>query len=170
LYQVFELLLQLRPSLPGFGRANWQSTVRGFASAHPDYSDVQSWNGSEGSDMFYTDASGALTGLLVEKGYLDAAEWTGQTPEYHIEVKTTMMGGVETPFYVSKWQYSRVSDSFMASFSVASLTQCHGRCKTYISRRRGRSCMCCSGCTAWNRGGSDSSYSWTRRRRGAGGN
>lgn len=107
--QVFELLSHLRPALPGFNLANWQSSVRGFASAHPEYSDLQNWGGSEGTDMFYSDASGTLTSLLVEKGYLDAREWTGQTPEYHIEVKTTMMGSVETPFYVSKWQYSRVS-------------------------------------------------------------
>jgi hypothetical protein len=47
--------------------------------------------------------------LLIGKGYLEEREWRGEKPEYFIEVKTTMLNNFGAPFYVSKWQYRRVS-------------------------------------------------------------
>jgi len=62
---------------------------------------------TEPSDIVYDDASGSLTTLLIEKGYLPRAHWEGKTPKYFIEVKTTT-DVCTTPFFVSGVQYDRV--------------------------------------------------------------
>ena len=105
--QVFELLSRLNPELPGFSRANWQSTIRSYATSHPEYSDMDPWNGRETADITYTDGGGALASLLIDKGYLDAGIWAGARLTFFIEVKTTT-GPCETPFYMSKKQYKMV--------------------------------------------------------------
>ncbi|KAF1816496.1 hypothetical protein P152DRAFT_428616 [Eremomyces bilateralis CBS 781.70] len=102
---VFELLQSL--GLPDFGRHNWQSTIRGRAKVHKRYSDIQNWAGSETADIVYQDRDCTLTKLLVEKGYLRADVWADHSPEYYIEVKTTV-STLKTPFYCSQLQYDRM--------------------------------------------------------------
>ncbi|GFF84697.1 conserved hypothetical protein [Aspergillus udagawae] len=103
---VFETLCRLSPSLPGFCRDNWQSTIRKYVNLHEDYTDLEPWNGRETADITYSDREGTLTALLINKGYLDAT-WTGARPHYLLEIKTTTSSW-ETPFYMSKYQYERV--------------------------------------------------------------
>ncbi len=106
--QAFELLSNLNPRLPLFSRANWRSTIRHYANEHPDYKDLTPFIGSELSDIFYDDASGTLTTLLIHKGHLSKGLWEHKKPRYFIEVKSTL-NRCETPFYVSQGQAERVS-------------------------------------------------------------
>ncbi|KAF7179749.1 hypothetical protein CNMCM7691_008799 [Aspergillus felis] len=103
---VFETLCRLSPSLPRFGRDNWQSTIRHYVNLHEDYADLEPWNGRETADITYSDREGILTSLLIDKGYLDAT-WTRARPHYFLEVKTTTSSW-DTPFYMSKYQYERM--------------------------------------------------------------
>ena len=105
---MFELLSNLNPTLPCFGRENWQSRIRHHATIHPEYSDLTVFAGRETSDIVYDDASGILTELLITKGHLSNTHWAGKTPRYYIEVKSTL-DRCETPFYVSDDQAERVS-------------------------------------------------------------
>jgi hypothetical protein len=50
------------------------------------------------------DYHGALTGLLIEKGYLRSSLWSGRPPTYYIEVNTTA-ASLDTQFYCSQHQY-----------------------------------------------------------------
>ncbi|KAG7135922.1 hypothetical protein HYQ45_006378 [Verticillium longisporum] len=106
---VFELLSRLNPSLHGWSRDNWQSTIRRYVTLHPDYQDMPPWNGRETADMTYQDVRGELTKWLKDHGYLDGEGWRGARPKYYIEVKTTT-GPHNTPFYMSKAQYQRMQD------------------------------------------------------------
>lgn len=45
--------------------------------------------------------------MLVKKGYLNE-NWKGEKPDYFMEVKTTTLYNLETPFYLSREQYKRV--------------------------------------------------------------
>lgn len=108
------MLSRLDPSLPSFGRANWQSTIRHYVDVHEDYANLGSWAGYETADITYSDTTGALTALLGDKGYLGS--WGADSvararPRYFIEVKATT-GRCDTPFYMSKNQYRRVSTLF----------------------------------------------------------
>ncbi|GFF32149.1 conserved hypothetical protein [Aspergillus udagawae] len=103
---VFETLSRLSPSLPGFCRDNWQSTIRKYVNLHEDYTDLEPWNGRETADITYSDREGILTALFIDKGYLDAT-WTGARPHYFLEIKTTTSSW-ETPFYMSRYQYERM--------------------------------------------------------------
>ncbi|KAJ0422940.1 hypothetical protein BJY00DRAFT_299903 [Aspergillus carlsbadensis] len=103
---VFETLSRLTPSLPRFSRQNWQSTIRKYVSIHEDYNDMQSWHGYETADIIYTDSEGAFTALLIATGHLDDS-WTGATPDYFVEVKSTT-SECGAPLYVSKAQYAWV--------------------------------------------------------------
>ncbi|GFF57726.1 hypothetical protein IFM61392_07789 [Aspergillus lentulus] len=103
---VFETLCRLSPSLPGFCRDNWQSTIRKYVNLHEDYTDLEPWNGRETADITYSDGEGILTALLIDKGYLDAT-WTGARPYYSLEIKTTTSSW-DTPFYMSRYQYERM--------------------------------------------------------------
>ncbi|KIW01104.1 uncharacterized protein PV09_07391 [Verruconis gallopava] len=107
---VFELLMRLR--LPGFCRDNWQSKLRQKISVHDSYSDMMPWTGTESSDIVYNDGEGALTNLLIDRGYLDVRLWRGGRPRYHIEVKATI-GENETPFYVSQSQFTMMEDMML---------------------------------------------------------
>ncbi|KAI5460375.1 hypothetical protein BGZ63DRAFT_387163 [Mariannaea sp. PMI_226] len=103
LAQVFELLSQLE--MPGWDRASWHSTIREYVTVHPDYSTLgPSGYRIETADLVYVDATGRLTNLLIDHGYLDNDGWNGARPKYYIEVKTTT-GPCETPFYMSGKQY-----------------------------------------------------------------
>ncbi|KAK7756612.1 hypothetical protein SLS62_001449 [Diatrype stigma] len=104
---VFELLSSLSPPLSGFTRDNWKSTIRGFASVHPDYTDIDGWSGTETADIVYDDEQGTLTEILMGKGVL-TAEYRGRCPRYYIEVKTTP-GSWDTPFFMSHSQYQKVN-------------------------------------------------------------
>lgn len=104
---VFELLSNLDPSLLGFNRDNWQSTIRKYAQAHPEYADLTPWGGTETSDIVYDDVSGVFTTLLIEKRYLSGTNWEGKTPKYYIEVKSTT-DQCSTPFFVSDGQLDRM--------------------------------------------------------------
>ncbi|KAK3370805.1 hypothetical protein B0T24DRAFT_554720 [Lasiosphaeria ovina] len=105
---VFELLSRLR--LPGFSRANWQSTIRSYVTAHRDYADLAPWTGRETADIAYADADGALVRLLVGAGYLDARVWAGvKGLQCFVEVKATT-GPCSAPFYMSKGQYKRMQN------------------------------------------------------------
>ncbi|KAK4038181.1 hypothetical protein C8A01DRAFT_17707 [Parachaetomium inaequale] len=107
---VFEVLSGLDPPLPGWGRENWQSTMRRYVTIHPDYADMDAWSGRETADITYNDTESELTAMLINGGYLDADEWQDARPMYYIEVKSTT-GPRETPFYMSKGQYKRVSSA-----------------------------------------------------------
>ena len=96
------------PHLPGFSRGNWQSTIRKYVTVHPEYAGMDSWNGRETADIVYDDDNSVLTGLLIDKGYLAQDQWRDHKPKYYIEVKSTT-GACDTPFYMSKHQYQRVS-------------------------------------------------------------
>lgn len=104
--QVFELLSTLE--LPRWSNENWQSTIRSYVRAHPNYRNMASWRGRETADLVYDDTEGQLTNTLIGCGYLDQDEWHNARPKYYIEVKTTT-GPRETPFYMSNSQYERVS-------------------------------------------------------------
>ncbi|KAK7968722.1 hypothetical protein PG988_007795 [Apiospora saccharicola] len=102
---VFELLSRLRmPSLTGFNIDNWKSTIRHYAASHSEYRDVRRFTGPETSDITYDDADGALTNLLVVKGYMSANIRSRERIGYSIEVKTTT-DACEAPFYMSNSQY-----------------------------------------------------------------
>ncbi|KAI1342846.1 hypothetical protein F5Y15DRAFT_412522 [Xylariaceae sp. FL0016] len=109
---VFELLSHINVNRPlvGFVRDNWKSKIRKFVSVHPEYSDMEPWNGIETSDITHLDAGGVLTDLLIENGYLPRDVWAGRSPYYFIEVKTTT-STCETPFYMSKAQYRRMQEN-----------------------------------------------------------
>jgi hypothetical protein len=120
--QVFELLSHLTPSLPGFSRANWRSTIRSYVTSHPEYSNLHPWNGIETADIMYADHDSTLTNLLIDNGYLASDTWAGARLQYYIEVKTTT-GACDTPFYMSKRQYKMVSDtSRILNTAVTKLT------------------------------------------------
>lgn len=74
--------------------------------AHPDYHDLQPWNGVETADFVYTDSESVFTHFLVEKGFLPLS-WNAARPQYYIEVKSTV-SAFKTPFYMSKGQFRRV--------------------------------------------------------------
>lgn len=103
---MFELLSKLE--LPGWGRGNWQSTIRMYAAIHPEYTSITHWSRRETADLVYTDSEGQLTNTLVEASILTGDEWAGKRPKYYIEVKTTS-GPCKTPFYMSGNQYRLVS-------------------------------------------------------------
>ncbi|KAI5865504.1 hypothetical protein GGS23DRAFT_559520 [Durotheca rogersii] len=105
---VFELLSSMNPSLGGFGRANWTSTIRKYATAHPEYADMDSWRGIETSDLQYQDDDGTLTNALISRGYLQR-KWKNTRPRFYIEVKTTA-GPWDTPFYMSNAQWTKLKD------------------------------------------------------------
>ncbi|PYI03189.1 hypothetical protein BO78DRAFT_452009 [Aspergillus sclerotiicarbonarius CBS 121057] len=108
---VFEVLSRLSPILPGFSRDNWQSSIREYVRLHDEYADMQPWNGRETADITYSDSEGVLTSILIDKGYLRSDRWSGKTPKYYLEVKSTT-SSCETPFYMSKYQYARVGLPF----------------------------------------------------------
>ncbi|KAG5801889.1 hypothetical protein H9Q74_011565 [Fusarium xylarioides] len=98
---VFELLSKL--DLPGWGRGNWQSTIRTYANIHPEYADLSHWPNRETADLVYPDTQGDLTRILVDAEIL-SDDWSTRRPRYYIEVKTTT-GPCGTPFYMSGNQY-----------------------------------------------------------------
>lgn len=97
----------MNPSLPGFTRENWRSTIRRYVTGHPDYADMQNWCGIETADIVYEDKEGTLTEKLVEADNLPSG-YRGCRPRYYIEVKTTP-GPWDTPFHMSHPQYEKVS-------------------------------------------------------------
>ncbi|KAI8676088.1 hypothetical protein NCS56_00495700 [Fusarium sp. Ph1] len=99
---IFELLSKLE--MPGWDRANWQSTIRSYVTIHPGYTNMEPWTRRETADLVYIDTAGHLTDMLIRRGYLDHDEWHGARPKYYIEVKTTT-GPRGTPFYMSGKQY-----------------------------------------------------------------
>ncbi|KAI1372157.1 hypothetical protein F4677DRAFT_456697 [Hypoxylon crocopeplum] len=121
---VFELLRSMNPVLRGFTRDNWTSTIRRYATDHPDFADMASWTGIETSDIEYKDTDGALTEALVHKGYLERS-WQTRRPQYYIEVKSTP-GSFDTPFFMSNAQYHKMrrlstEDSVYIIFRVFNL-------------------------------------------------
>jgi hypothetical protein len=71
---------------------------------------MREWTGRETADMLYEDEEGSLTAFLADRGYIDPEDpgWRDAKPKYFIEVKTTK-GTCHTPFFMSKYQYKRVS-------------------------------------------------------------
>ncbi|KAI1799715.1 hypothetical protein F4811DRAFT_565353 [Daldinia bambusicola] len=121
---VFELLSSMNPSLRGFTRNNWTSTIRRYVTIHPEYEDMPIWSGIETSDLEYEDIDGKLTSVLISKGHLNSG-WRGSRPKYYIEVKTTP-GGRDTPFFMSDAQYHKMKrlstrDSIYVIFRVSDL-------------------------------------------------
>ena len=102
---MYELLNKLE--IPDFGIDNWQSTIRHRAAVHDRYRNLTRWRGSETADIVYNDSEGALTRLLIEKGYLIGPAWSGCSPKFFIEVKTTT-GCLDTAFFCSQPQYDRM--------------------------------------------------------------
>lgn len=120
------MLSRLDPSLPGFGRDSWQSTIRHYVKGHRDYADLERWVGRETADITYSDTTGAFTALLADKGYLDlwnADDIAQARPQYFVEVKATT-GPCETPFYMSKHQYQRVSWSHLREWQYSGMNRC----------------------------------------------
>jgi hypothetical protein len=110
---VFELLSKL--GLPGWSRENWQSTIRTYVRAHPQYSGIERWPFRETADLVYNDEQGRLTEVLIDSGYLARDEWQQARPRYFLEVKTTT-GECDMPFYMSGNQYRLVSPNFSSLF------------------------------------------------------
>ncbi|KAL4958989.1 uncharacterized protein BDV14DRAFT_22393 [Aspergillus stella-maris] len=126
---VFELLSQLDPALPGFSRMNWQSTIRRLVNVHPDYRDLEPWDGRETADITYSDTEGVLTSLLMEKGYLDN-RYAGGIPRYYIEVKSTTSSW-DTPFYMSNAQYERMKHMSRLNADLVPPTEVYMICRVY---------------------------------------
>ena len=94
---------------PSFNWNNWTSTIKNRVLIHPDYSDRGPWPGQrEISDLRFNDTTSLLTRYLINGGYLDGDIWSGATPEYFIEVKTTT-GECRDRFFMSSNQYRLVS-------------------------------------------------------------
>ncbi|RYP79019.1 hypothetical protein DL770_006764 [Monosporascus sp. CRB-9-2] len=132
---VFEILTSLTPSLPGFSRENWRSTIRRYATEHPEYADMCSWVGVETSDLEYEDEAGTLTDALVRHEFL-ADEHRGRRPRYYIEVKTTP-GPCDAPFFMSHAQYEKMKrfstgDSIYIIFRVFNLYTNQVNVKLYV--------------------------------------
>lgn len=104
--QVFEILKAL--ALPDFTLDRWKSTIRGRVSAHDNYRHVSNWTGVETADIVYRDRRSVLTGMLIDRGYLDGFSWSDRTPTYFIEVKSTL-GPLEAPFFCSQLQVDRLN-------------------------------------------------------------
>ena len=81
---------------------------------HRKYQDLENWKGRETADFVYTDQDGVLTQYLRTNCFGDfpilhrGIEEAFQPIEYFIEVKTTPLT-CDTRFFMSKWQYKRVS-------------------------------------------------------------
>ncbi|KAI0835964.1 hypothetical protein F5Y06DRAFT_114649 [Hypoxylon sp. FL0890] len=121
---VFELLSSMSPAPRGFSRENWTSTIRKYATAHPDYTDMDSWSGIETSDLQYKDHDNTLTEALIAKGHLQS-KWRNSRPKFYIEVKTTP-GPWYTPFFMSHAQWTKMKtlstdDSIYVIFRVHNL-------------------------------------------------
>ncbi|KAI0866635.1 hypothetical protein F4860DRAFT_457982 [Xylaria cubensis] len=106
---VYELLSNRNTELPDFSQEDWRSNIKKYVTALPEYADAPSWTGDETADFVYDDVKSVLTTLLIKKGYLDKDRWSGRTPTYYIEVKTTA-GGCRNPFFMSNSQYQRMKD------------------------------------------------------------
>ncbi|RYP39352.1 hypothetical protein DL767_002263 [Monosporascus sp. MG133] len=136
---VFELLSSLNPPLRGFCRDNWKSTIRRYATAHPDYANISDWKGIETSDLEYKDEIGTLTEALVRHRYLSST-WRRRPPQYYIEVKTTP-GPWDTPFFMSHAQYEKMrrlstQDSIYVIFRVSDLYSTRVGCQIYVDPLR----------------------------------
>ncbi|XXH01558.1 hypothetical protein Hte_007918 [Hypoxylon texense] len=132
---VFELLSALNPALNGFTRDNWMSTIRKYATAHPDYTDMDEWKGNETSDLEYEDVDGTLTESLVRKGHLHGS-WRARRPKFYIEVKATP-GPCNTPFFMSHAQHEKMrkfttNDSVYVIFRVFNLYTSGIGCKIFV--------------------------------------
>ncbi|KAF2023097.1 hypothetical protein EK21DRAFT_12273, partial [Setomelanomma holmii] len=110
---VFEILSGL--NLPGFGKANWCSTIRHLLSGSTYYADLEAWIGRETADIVYTDRTGHLTQYLrnnCDGGFpeISSTRNFALAPlDYYLEVKTTT-GQCGTRFYMSGKQYKRMED------------------------------------------------------------
>ena len=89
--------------------------MRKFCTVHPEYANMEPWTRSETSDITYSDNQSVLTEILIDQGYLARDEWAGAKPFYYIEVKTTTLS-CETPFFMSKNQFQRVSEQGATQF------------------------------------------------------
>ncbi|KAI1773105.1 hypothetical protein F4818DRAFT_443468 [Hypoxylon cercidicola] len=132
---VFELLGALNPSLRGFTRDNWRSTIRKYVTEHPDYADMGGWTGIETSDLEYEDRDGTLTEALVHKGHLQA-RWRTRRPKYYIEVKATP-GHWDNAFFMSHAQHEKMrsfstDDSVYVIFRVFNLYTDAIGCNVYV--------------------------------------
>lgn len=98
--------------------------MRKVVNVHPEYLDLEPWSRFETADLVYEDIDSVLTRILIDAGYISQTGWERATPTYFIEVKTTA-GTCETPFYMSKGQYRRVSllDPFMFSVMRTEIRQ-----------------------------------------------
>ncbi|KAF7558422.1 hypothetical protein G7046_g5742 [Stylonectria norvegica] len=115
---IYELLSRLNPALSGFNTDRWQSVIRKYVTVHPEYADMTPWIRRETADFIYNDSQGTFTEHLIKRGHLNQQPWAGKTPKYMIEVKTTK-GGCNTPFFLSKHQYSLMAEYSNAETSEA---------------------------------------------------
>jgi hypothetical protein len=88
---------------------NWQSTMRRRVSVHEQYSNITPWQTGETSDIVYQDETSTLTKLLMDRQYLHRSIWEGRSPNYFIEVKTTLRS-LETPFFCSQKQFDMMEN------------------------------------------------------------
>ncbi|KAJ4147327.1 hypothetical protein LMH87_001859 [Akanthomyces muscarius] len=107
---IYELLSRLR--LSGWGLGNWQSTIRTYVRAHPEYVDLERWGLRETADFVYDDSAGDFTSVLIDAGYL-SEDWRSARPKYYIEVKTTTSHR-STPFYMSSHQYDLMQSKHLS--------------------------------------------------------
>jgi len=77
-------------------------------SVHHKFRNLKPWKGVETADIVYEDHHSLLTMLLIAHDFLSDKIWSGKTPTYYLEVKTTT-GPCETRFFMSKAQVKRVS-------------------------------------------------------------
>jgi len=77
-------------------------------NTHPSYKNLTAYPGPETSDIQYRDDTGKLTVKLIVDGYLPYETWSGRTPMYYLDVKTTATE-CNSPFFMSGRQCDTVS-------------------------------------------------------------
>jgi hypothetical protein len=74
---------------------------------YPPFHDAHEWTGVETTDFVFPDEKSTLTELLISNGHLERSRWSGKTPTFMIEVKSTMSDR-NREFYMSDLQYKQV--------------------------------------------------------------
>lgn len=132
--QVFETLLRVDPE--GFGRGNWESSIRHLVKVHPKYKDMTRNTLIEEADITYVDTEGKLLNWLLQQNPIGMLDWLNEPTEtprkYFIEVKTTTKGRDEG-FHMSRPQYERVSKRTFHDLSETEIADNMCRCTVCAS-------------------------------------
>lgn len=102
--QVYEMLSNL--NLPDWGRGNWTCKIRQHTSILPEYANIGHCQDGP-ADFVYNDHTGALTGIMVQHGYLNQDVWGEMKPKYLFIVKSTT-GSNDVPFHIGRSEFELV--------------------------------------------------------------